>query len=416
VEFRLPDIGEGLSEAELVEWHVAEGQAVVEDQPLVDVQTDKAIVGITCPATGVVERLCFAEGDVVPMGALLVVIAETGAVAGAATGAEAMVVQAAQDGGTEAVAGVAASSDLPARPNARPLASPAVRRLARERGIDLQTIAGSGPGGRIERNDLDTATNANGSASAAPPTRPASAPPAGDQVLRLRGLRRTIARTLSDAWNAVPRVIDYREVRFDALMAARRELKQRASGRGDAELATALTLTPLLLKIVATALRAHPMLNASIDLELEQITLHSRCDLGIATSTPDGLLVPVIRDVWTKSVRELAIESSLLIKAARERQATAEQLSGATFTVNNYGSLGVWLGTPIVVPPQVANLGIGRVEEKPVVVDGQLTTARVGALACSADHRLLDAEPLAAFVAEVVAMIERPILLVEELQ
>jgi pyruvate/2-oxoglutarate dehydrogenase complex dihydrolipoamide acyltransferase (E2) component len=291
-----------------------------------------------------------------------------------------------------------------------------VRRLARERGIDLLAISGSGPGGRITREDLDGNGNQNGGSSqpgalASPKERS----PSVDQVIPLRGLRRAIARTLSEAWRTVPRVIDYREVSFDAIMQARRDLKRRAAERGDEQLAASLTLTPLLMKIVATALRSHPLLNASIDLEREEITMHATCDLGIATSTDDGLLVPVVRDVATRTLRQLAVEAAEVITAARERRATAQQLSGATFTLNNYGALGIWLGTPIVVPPQVANLGIGRVQEKPIVVDGEIRVARVAALACSADHRLLDAEPLAAFVADVVDMIENPILLVGEL-
>ena len=246
---------------------------------------------------------------------------------------------------------------------------------------------------------------------------PASGPAPGsdaDEVIPLRGVRRAIARTLTEAWQTVPLVTDYREVDATALVRARAALRSRAQRAGDERLAAALTLTPLLVRIATHALRHHPMVNASIDLEREEITLHGACHIGIATAAPDGLLVPVVRHADRRSLGELAVEISELAAAARERRQSAAQQSGATFTVNNYGGLGVWLGTPIVVPPQVANMGVGRVQERPVAVEGQVVVKPVLPLAVSADHRILDGHTLGAFVSELVELMEDPILLLPD--
>lgn len=406
VEFRLPDVGEGLGEAELLEWHVAPGDAVAEDQPLADVQTDKAVVVLPCPTTGRVLELRGEPGDTVAVGAVLAVFAAgDGDGAGPAPGP-------APDAAESAATPAATAPEAPSA-TARPLASPAVRRLARERGVDLRAVRGSGPGGRIVREDVEAgAEAADGPAAPAP----APLPPEPGRTLPLRGLRRTIARSLSEAWRTVPHVIDFREVDVTAIAAARARLREHAERSGDPALARALTLTPLLVKIAAVALHRHPYVNASIDMDREEIALHPRAHVGIATATPDGLLVPVVHDAGAKSVAEIAVEAGDLGRLARERRATAAQLSGATFTVNNFGSLGIWLGTPIVKPPQVANLGFGRVDKRPVVVDDEVVVRPVMPLACSGDHRLLDGDVLAAFVSEVVALIEDPLLLLGDLR
>jgi pyruvate/2-oxoglutarate dehydrogenase complex dihydrolipoamide acyltransferase (E2) component len=381
LEFALPDVGEGIAAGELVAWHVAEGDDVREDQPLADVQTDKAIVTIPCPTTGRVLELRASEGDTVPVGAVLAVfehgeeLAETGGAAAA-----------------------------PASGLRRPLASPAVRKRARDRGVDLAGLTGSGPGGRIVREDVEAAV-----------ARSDSEPPgADDQVVPLRGIRRAIARTLTHAWQTVPHVTDYREVDATGLRRAHLALRARAERAGDERLAAAMTLTPLLVKIAVRALRRHPYVNASIDLERDEITLHGECHVGVATATPDGLLVPVVHDAAGKSLTEVALEIAALTAAARERRLTAAQQSGGTITVNNYGGLGIWLGTPIVRPPEVANLGVGRVQERPVAVDGQVVVKPILPLAVSGDHRLLDGHTLGAFVSEVVELMEDPVLLLPD--
>ena len=230
----------------------------------------------------------------------------------------------------------------------------------------------------------------------------------------LRGVRRAIAENLTRAWQEVPRVIDYREVDATALLSARRALKERIAARGDDELARALTPTPLIVLAAVRALRDHPYVNASIDMERGEITLHGHVHVGIATASPDGLMVPVLHDAGGKGLAEIAREAAALSAAARERRLTPPQLAGATFTVNNYGGLGIWLGTPIVRPPEVANLGVGAIRDQVVAVDGRAVVRPTLALAVAGDHRVLDGDTLAAFVSDVVALLEEPLLLFED--
>jgi pyruvate/2-oxoglutarate dehydrogenase complex dihydrolipoamide acyltransferase (E2) component len=193
-------------------------------------------------------------------------------------------------------------------------------------------------------------------------------------------------------------------------------LKQRALDRGDKALARAMTPTPLIVKAAARALADHPYVNASINLEREEITLHSDIHVGIATAAEEGLMVPVVHGADRKSIAEIALEVADLAAAARERRLRADQLSGGTFTVNNYGGLGIWLGTPIIRPPEVANLGVGAIRDRVVPVDGEPAVRPILALAVSGDHRVLDGHSLAAFVTQVVGLLEEPLLLLEGLR
>ncbi len=405
MEFRLPDVGEGIATAEIIAWQVAEGDHVREHQDLVEIQTDKATVVIPCPATGVVARLCAAAGDTIDVGAVLAVIDADGAAPRAGL----------------------------------PLAAPTTRRLARELGVALEDVAGSGPHGRILREDVERAAPGARAPAPAPAKRAAPAPaeraapapaeraapapakraapaPAAGEVIPLRGVRRTIAHTLTRAWQEVPRVIDYREVDATALLRARASLRQRALDRGDDPLAKALTPMPLIVRAAVIAARDNPYVNASIDLEREQITLHGRYHVGIATAGPDGLTVPVVHDADQRSLAEIALEIVALARAARERRLTPEQLAGPTFTVNNFGSLGTWLGTPIVRPPEVVNLGVGAIRDRVVAVDGAPVVRPTLVLSVAGDHRVLDGDTLAAFVNQVAALLEDPVLLFEDLR
>jgi pyruvate/2-oxoglutarate dehydrogenase complex dihydrolipoamide acyltransferase (E2) component len=396
VEFRLPDIGEGIDGADIIEWRVAVGDHVEEDQELVEVQTDKAIVVIPSPATGVVTALGVAEGERLDVGAVLAVIEPDAAAAGSPPGAP---------------------------PGAgRPLASPATRRRARELGVDLAAVAASGPQGRILREDVERAGNGDAPnraaepASPGPPARPGPVPARPGEVVPLRGVRRAIATTLTRAWQEIPHIIDYREVDATRLLEARAALRRRAQERGEEELARALTPTPLIAAAAVRALADHPYVNASIDLGREEITLHGHVHLGIATATPEGLMVPVVRDADQRSVGELALEIAALGQAARERRLRPDQLTGGTFTVNNYGGLGIWLGTPIILPPQVANFGVGAVRDRVVPIDGAPGVRPICALAVSGDHRVLDGDTLGAFVSQVVELLEEPLLIFEGLR
>jgi pyruvate dehydrogenase E2 component (dihydrolipoyllysine-residue acetyltransferase) len=421
LEFRLPDVGEGIATAEIVAWQVAEGDRVSEHQDLVEIQTDKATVVIPCPADGIVTRLCGAPGDTLDVGAVLAVIERDGAAPAAAP---------TNGGGQQAP-----------RPSA-PLAAPTTRRLARELGIVLEQVEGSGPHGRILREDVERAADAaeataaptgaspqGPSAGATPPARasraaarlaapPARRPdaPSPGEVVPLRGVRRTIAHALTRAWLEVPRIVDYREVDATALVRARASLRGRALDRGDEALAKALTPTPFAVRAAVLAAKEHPYVNASIDLEGEEITLHAHYHVGIAAAGPDGLTVPVVHDADRRSLAELAHEIVVLSQAARERRLRPDQLAGPTLTVNNFGSLGTWMGTPIVRPPEVVNLGVGAIRDRVVAVDGAPVVRPIMVLSVAADHRVLDGDGLAAFVDDVAKLLEDPVLLFEDLR
>ncbi|MGZ6674113.1 MAG: dihydrolipoamide acetyltransferase family protein [Solirubrobacteraceae bacterium] len=441
MEFRLPDVGEGIATAEIIAWQVAEGDRVREHQDLVEIQTDKATVVIPCPADGVITRLCGAPGDTLDVGSVLAVIEADGAAAngGAATPAAAPAPRAApvhaQDG------------DAAAPRTGPPLAAPTTRRLARDLGVALEEVTGSGPHGRILREDVERAAAGAAAPGADPPpgasapgaaspadapartaaaasraARALAAPPARrsetgahGEVVPLRGVRRTIAHALTRAWLEVPRIIDYREVDATALVRARASLRQRALERGDEALAKALTPTPFAVRAAVLAAREHPYVNASIDLEAEEITLHGHYHVGIVAAGPDGLTVPVVHDADRRSLAELSHEIVALSQAARERKLRPDQLAGPTITVNNFGSLGTWMGTPIVRPPEVVNVGVGAIRDRVVAVDGAPLVRPTLVLSVAGDHRVLDGDGLSAFVDEVQKLLEDPVLLFEDL-
>jgi pyruvate dehydrogenase E2 component (dihydrolipoamide acetyltransferase) len=453
LEFRLPDVGEGIATAEIIAWQVAVGDRVSEHQDLVEIQTDKATVVIPCPADGVIARLGGEPGDMLDVGAVLAVIDADGA---ASNGDE----PAARAAAEAERAAPARQGDATKRTGV-PLAAPTTRKLARELGVALQEVAGSGPHGRILREDVEraaardaasapgdaasapaapgddaSAPAAPGDAAAAPPA-PADAPasrgasraaaklaapparhpgaPTPGDVIPLRGVRRTIAHALTRAWLEVPRIIDYREVDATALLRARASLRQRALDRGDEALAKALTPTPFAVRAAVLAAREHPYVNSSIDLEAERITLHAHYHVGIAAAGPDGLTVPVVHDADRRSLAELAHEIAALSQAARERKLSPEQLAGPTITVNNFGSLGTWMGTPIVRPPEVVNLGVGAIRDRVVAVDGAPVVRPTLVLSVAGDHRVLDGDGLSAFVDHVAKLLEDPVLLFEDL-
>jgi pyruvate dehydrogenase E2 component (dihydrolipoamide acetyltransferase) len=415
-EFRLPDVFEGTAEAEIVAWKVAVGDEVKEDQPLVDVETDKAVVMIPCPTDGVVLKLSGEPGDMVPVGELLAVFGARSEL-GQEAGAEPARAPSDGDGAMadDGVAQPAAAASAAAAAIGRPLASPAVRKLARERDVDLGALSGSGPSGRIVREDVlsASATPAAGMEVAPPPAPPRAA--RHEEVVPLRGLRRTIARNMTQSWQTIPHIVDFREIDASALMTARRDLRAKAEASGDEELVRVLSMMPLLAKIVSTAALSHPGINASVDMEREEITRYGAVHLSVAISTADGLLIPVVRDADRKSVPTLAREMAVLAEDARARRLSREQLTGGTLTVNNYGTLGSPLSTPIIPPGQSANVGFGRIQERAVVRDGEIVARPVLGLSCSGDHRVLDGADLAAYVNDVCAAIENPVLLLSDL-
>lgn len=433
-EFKLPDVGEGLSEGEIVRWLVAEGEVVAVDQLIVEVQTDKAIVEIPAPVAGVIRHLGGQVNDIVPVGATLVSI-EVSDGASAEASAEA----------SEGVTPTASPPPAQASGRAdgavsqrRSRASPATRKLARELGVDLAQVPPGGSRGQVTRADVEAAAQRSAEpASAGPATGPergsaeavgdtgAAPGPAGAATGRavatatrapvsalsarsepLRGLRRTIARAMDEAWRSVPHIFSMDDLDASGLLAARRALNDDLADEG-----IKLSFLPFFIKACAAALQAHPRFNASIDLAAERIDYHEHINIGIATQTPDGLIVTVLRDAERKSVVALGREVAELAELARQRRVGLQHLSGATFSISNYGSYGAHMGTPIIRPPEVAIAGFGRIADAVVPVDGVPAVRPRLPFCLSADHRLNDGEDLGRFTATMSRYLLEPVRL-----
>ncbi|HEX2496535.1 MAG TPA: dihydrolipoamide acetyltransferase family protein [Gaiellaceae bacterium] len=356
-EFKLPDLGEGLTEGEIARWLVEVGQEIAEDDPLVEVQTDKTTVEIPSPAAGKVASILVDEGKVVPVGTVLVVIGD-GAMA-----------QAEEQPRAESAPVSPPGSPTPGEPS-RLRATPLIRKIAQELGVDLADVDATGPQGRITEEDV----------------RRAATGPAEGRREPLRGVRRLIAEHMSRAHREVPPVTWVEECDFGAV-----DLK---------------LLVPTVLKATAEALREFPELNAR--LEGDAIVYLDRYDLGVAVQTDQGLVVPVVRGVDTRSVEDLEAEVSRLAEAARTGTLTAEELRGSTFTVTSAGKLAGLFQTPIVNHPEVAILSLGRIADRPVVRDGEIVVRPVGYVALTFDHRVVDGARAAEFGLAVLRRLEEP--------
>jgi pyruvate dehydrogenase E2 component (dihydrolipoamide acetyltransferase) len=371
-EFKLPDLGEGLTEGEIARWLVAEGQEIAEDDPLVEVQTDKTTVEIPSPAGGKVARIMVAEGDVVPVGTVLVVIGEAGGHAGEADAASDRHRKRRLSGATSPAnepQGQTQGQTLGQTQGGRTgrvRATPLIRRMAEELGVDLESVEGSGPQGRITEDDVRGA--AAGEASSEGRREP------------LRGVRRLVAEHMSRAHREVPPVTWVEECDFSNV-----ELKR---------------LVPTVLHAVAESLQDYPELNARLD--GDAIVYLDRYDLGVAVQTEQGLVVPVVRGCESKTLDELEHEVARLAEAAREGTLKPEELRGSTFTVTSAGKLGGLLTTPIVNHPEVAILSVGRVADRPVVRDGQIEARPTGTIAITFDHRVVDGARAAEFGLAVI--------------
>ena len=399
-EFKLPDVGEGLSEGEIVRWHAAPGERVRVHEGLVDVQTDKAIVEIPAPLSGTLVRHGGAPGEVIAVGTVLAVIDGDETSQEAAAG-ESEAVGAAAVGGIGSPS-VSSSGASPKRP-ARVRASPAVRKRARECSVDLAAVTGSGGRGQITREDVESAAAGLGASEETMPAHAAPAPDGEDRIEPLHGLRHRIAQTMTAAWREVPHIFSMMEVDARDLVRARESVNAVHAPAGPR-----IGYLPFFVQACAAALRAHPRFNASLDMEARQIVYRHRCNIGIATATPDGLMVTVVHDAHGKSLRELAEEIRHLSALARERKVSPGQLSGGTFTISNYGSYGGGVGAPIIRPPEVAIAGFGRVREGVVPVEGQARVRPVLPLCVSTDHRLNDGEHLHAFMESIARHLCEP--------
>jgi len=390
-EFRLPDIGEGVAEAEITKWLVAAGDTVAEDQPLVEVLTDKATVEIPSPRAGRIARLGAEQGAIVPVGSVLVVID----VAGEASAPPAPVahVAAVHAGATTPTV----TTQTPPAVGVRVEAVPAARMLAKDRGLDLATVTGTGPNGRITLEDVKKTLEAT--------TLPgkSSAPSAGaEERVPLRGLRRKIADHMAQTWSKVPQFTFVAECDMTAVVHAREAAKQGARESG-----AKLTYLAYVVRAVVESLPEFPLLNASLDEAAGEIVMKKHYDIGIATATEDGLVVPVIRGADRHELVDLAKEIERLAHGARDRKLGLEELTGGTFTITTTGAFGGLLATPIVHHPQVAILGVHAVTPKPVVRDGQIVIREITNLSLSLDHRVVDGDVGARFLYDVIARLER---------
>ena len=411
--FKLPDLGEGTVEAEIVSWRVKPGDTVAEDDVLVEVMTEKAAVEVPAPVGGRVISTTGAPGEMVPVGAALIVI-DTG---GAGTAAPAPNASAPAASAPSAMAGIpsarstngaAAPATAVARPG-RVATSPAVRRRAHEAGIDLQQVAGSGPNGRIVAKDLEAHVAQRG----VQPTPLRAAPKAvaaargamagATEEVKVIGLRRLIAQRLSEAKRTIPHFAYVEELDITELDSLRRHLNQRLpAGAGT------LTYLPFLALALVRVLKEFPQCNAHYDAERGVIVRHRAVHLGVATQTPDGLKVPVVHDAQELGLWQLAAEMRRVSEAARTNKAKREELTGSTITITSLGKLGGIASTPIINAPEVAIIGVNRAVQRPLVIDAAIAVRLTMNLSSSFDHRFVDGYDAAAMIQALKERLEHP--------
>lgn len=401
LEFRFPDVGEGIAQGEIVRWLVAQGDEVRADQPLVEVETDKAVVEIPAPRAGTILRLPVAAGETIQVGEILAVIGEAdGAEASVAPQPEAASVVGRLDAKTLELPPepTAVDSGNGATDNGRILAIPSVRKLARDLGVDLSRVTPSGPRGRIRREDvLQAAPQSAEPAQPADTQRDAHGP---IELEPLTALRRTIAKAMVEAATTAVPITTIDEVDISELLDWR--------ARGNAAADVHLTLLPFIMKAVVAALQHHPALNASLADDQQHLILKRYYHLGIATDTPEGLIVPVVKDVDRKSLLALATEVQHLAELANTRRIPLADLRGGTFTISNYGAVGGIFATPMLHLPQVAILGVGRFLQKPVAYEGAVALRTILPLSLTFDHRVLDGAAAQRFLNAVMAYLADP--------
>ncbi|MCY3784184.1 MAG: dihydrolipoamide acetyltransferase family protein [Chloroflexi bacterium] len=434
VDLRLPDLGEGIEEADVLSVLVSVGQVVDAGDSVIEIESEKATLEVPTDAAGTVTGIHVKSGDTIAVGEPVLTLEPEGAEtppAEAASEAQPQVDEAPGPpaDGAEAAArrsGIepepaSAGPDVHVAPpfadaeveaDGRPVAAaPSVRIFAREIGVDVRQVEGSGPGGRISMDDVKAHARRRPAAPA-----PDIAPPLPDfaqwgpiERVRLSRLRRTLADNLSRSWTTIPHVTLFQEADVTDVEALRAEYKARAAARG-----AKLTITAFILPVVAATLKAHPELNASLDLAAGEIVRKGYFHLGVAADTERGLLVPVIRDVDTKGVIEIAAELTGIAERARAGKLTPDEMQGATFTISNLGGLGTGFFTPIVNPPEVGILGVGRAVPRATIHNDAMQTRLMLPLSLSFDHRALDGANGARFLSSVVDALQRPTMLAME--
>ncbi|HSN25147.1 MAG TPA: dihydrolipoamide acetyltransferase family protein [Kofleriaceae bacterium] len=418
-DFYMPDIGEGVVEGEIVSWKVKEGDKVKLDQPLVEVMTDKATVELPSPRAGTVKKLFFKEGDIAPVGKILVTIEEEGAPASAGNGKPAHHEAPRPAAHAPAAVSAAPAARTPSAPPAmrssggievvdatatreRVLATPATRRLARQLGVEIGRVPATGKHGRVTTDDVRNFQNVP--ATTRPAQTPISISKGGEEErVPLRGIRKKIAESMSRAVHTAAHFTYVEEVDMTELVAVRERAKTRASERG-----VKLNYLPFIVKACVSGLKKWPQLNASLDESTQEIVRKKYYHIGIAAQGPQGLAVSVVRDADRRSIFDLSKEIERLGEAVRTGTATRDELTGSTFTISSLGKLGGVLATPIINFPEVAIVGVHKIEEKPAVRNGQIVARHLMNLSISVDHRLADGWDGAMFLQDVKTLLEDP--------
>ena len=404
--FNFPDVGEGIHEGRVVEWLVAEGDVVAEDQALVKVETDKAVVELPSPHAGTVLRLHAAADADILVGDPLVTIGEAGEKVPEdfAPATEAAAAPAAPPAEVEAPA--------PAVGTRRPLATPRTRSLARKLGVDLKSVQGSGSGGRITDEDVERAAKGGAPAAPAPPVGTVAATADGEvERVPITHLRKIIAGAMRTAKHTAAHVTHVDEADVTDLVAHYRRAKPVIEERTGER----FTLLPLFIKALVATLQKHPIFNASVDEELGEILYKKYYNIGVAVDTPEGLIVPVIRDADRKDMVELAAEVADKAERARNRQLGLDELKGGSCTITNIGPLGGVFATPIINVPELAIVGLHAIKERPAVVDGEIAIRKMMYLSVSFDHRYIDGAEGARFMSDMVRLVSEPMLLIARL-
>lgn len=444
-EFKLPDIGEGVTEGEIVSWLVAVGDEVTEDQEIVEVMTDKATVTIGAPQAGKILELCGGEGDVIPVGSNLVVFDTSGGGSASAEPAAEKAPAAAPAQATKPAAkpqettasavgdikeDLPGTSEVASAPqasstNEKPLAAPATRKLARDLGVELSRVPSTGSAGRITREDVEkfaqsgagaaaskTATAPAAPSAPAPMQLPISAPPSApeDKRIPIRGLRKRIYENMARSKRTAAHFTYADEVECTKLV----ELRNRTKAYGE-QAGVKLTFLPFIVKATVAALKKHPTLNTWVDDANNEMIQKATFDIGIATATDAGLVVPVIRNADRLSIIEIAREIGRMANDARIGKINPADVGGSTFTVTSLGRLGGLFSTPVVNYPEVGIMGIHEMKKRPIIVDDEIRIGHVMVLALSFDHRIIDGHVGAAFAQEVKSLLEDPDRLLVEM-
>jgi pyruvate dehydrogenase E2 component (dihydrolipoamide acetyltransferase) len=443
-EFKLPDIGEGVKEGEIVTWLVKVGDSVAEDQEMVEVMTDKATVPIGAPKAGTIAELRANVGDTVPVGSVLLVIETAGGAAAgeapAATETKASAVgdlkenlpgmqapsQSSPGASTQPAPSApspgASTPSAPSAPasqngsyyNEKPLAAPATRKFARERGVDIRTVTPTGTAGRVTRDDIQSATSGSPTAPASqgatsavsispvPPASPVPVAPSEERV-RIAGMRKRIYESMARSKHTAAHFTYVDECECTALIALRSRLKPHADAAG-----AKLTYLPFIIKAVVASLKKHPFMNCLVDDTTKEMVLRKTYDIGIAVATDAGLIVPVLRGADRMTLLDISKEIDRLATDARNGKTAREDLGGSSFTVTSLGKVGGLLATPVVNYPEVGILFVPEMKKRPVVKDDEIVIGHVMDLSVSFDHRIIDGHMGAAFTQEVIELLQTP--------